>query len=370
MVKKSKTDSAQDLIDSLLDEQSQKDVRVEKDAAPAAPPIPKQKLSLSSKEKSVVKTMVFEISPDKADPTRAFGLVSDRSHMIALNRPKGTEQVEKAAKAEKNVKNVKAEEPKMSQSEIRRAPTAVMLNYDNAKPQTPAADKTIRLPAFSKSSAVDESEIPRFQPQPVQVPLNATEASLKQSESLRVAQSRIHDLEAELDRLRRENEKLASAGETLRRRTDELLAKNESLESQSRESEKISEGERRVMQDQLNRKERENIELRSKLEETETRLESNFKKIRVRERELEHRLEIVKMESQTLVSTKDDMIMRLKREIDQMRFEIENSKVRSQELFNQYKEKQETIRRVVRALRIALTTLEGDEEKPGLKKAE
>jgi hypothetical protein len=77
------------------------------------------------------------------------------------------------------------------------------------------------------------------------------------------------------------------------------------------------------------------------------------------------------MESATLVSTKDKMILDLKRQIDQLTHENEYGKQKTQELFNQYKDKQETIRRVVRALRIALTILEGDEENGNpLKKAE
>lgn len=199
----------------------------------------------------------------------------------------------------------------------------------------------------------------------------SSEAALKQSESLRIAQSRISDLERELERIRRENEDLASAGETLRRRTDELISKAESLEIKERESSRIHEEERKVLRGQMQAKDRENSELRSRVEEIEQRLESNFKKIRVRERELEHRLEIVKMESLTLVSTKDKMILELKRELDQMLQENEFAKAKTQEMFGQYKDKQETIRRVVRALRIALTILEGDDETVvPLKKAE
>lgn len=190
----------------------------------------------------------------------------------------------------------------------------------------------------------------------------SAEAALKQSESLRIAQSRITDLEQELERLRRENEKLASAGETLRRRSDELISKIEGAEAQSRESQRILEEEKRVIRGQLTQKDRENADLRQRLDEMENRLESNFKKIRVRERELEHRLEIIKMESATLVSTKDKMILELKRQVDQLTHESDYSKQKSQEMFNQYKDKQETIRRVVRALRIALTILEGDDE--------
>jgi hypothetical protein len=191
---------------------------------------------------------------------------------------------------------------------------------------------------------------------------SSAEASLKQSESLRIAQFRISELEHELDRIRRENEKLSSAGETLRRHSEELRSRAENIEQDKRESERILEEEKRVMRGQLMQKERENIEFRQRLEETEGRLESNFKKIRVRERELEHRLEIVKMESATLVSTKDKMILDLKRQVDQLNSESDYSKQKAQEMQGQYKEKQETIRRVVRALRIALTILEGDEQ--------
>jgi hypothetical protein len=196
------------------------------------------------------------------------------------------------------------------------------------------------------------------------------EAALKQSESLRIAQDRITALEEELERLRRENEQLATAGETLRRRSDELLAKSESIEASAREAQRIFEEEKKVLRGQMQGKDRESVELRQRLDEMENRLENNFKKIRVRERELEHRLEIVKMESATLVSTKDKMILDLKRQIDQLSHESEYAKQKTQELFNQYKDKQETVRRVVRALRIALTILEGDEEGGPSKKAE
>lgn len=196
-------------------------------------------------------------------------------------------------------------------------------------------------------------------PSPV---FSSAEAGLKQSESLRIAQNKITELERELERVRRDNESLSTAGDTLRRRADELASKAESFEIQARESAQMLDEEKKVMRGQLQTKDREIAEMRSRVEEIETRLESNFKKIRVRERELEHRLEIVKMESATLVSSKDKMILDLKRQIDQLHHEGDSAKSKTQEVFNQYKEKQETIRRVVRALRIALTILEGDDE--------
>lgn len=218
-----------------------------------------------------------------------------------------------------------------------------------------------------RSSGVPQNISPRQSS--AQGSYSSPEAALRQSESLRIAQSRISELESELERLRRENEKLASAGETLGRRSDELASKLENSEIGRKETERIHDEERKVVRGQLQAKDREITELKSRLEEMEVRLEGNFKKIRVRERELEHRLEIVRMESATLVSTKDKMILDLKRQIDQLAQENDYGKQKTQELYNQYKDKQETARRVVRALRIALTILEGDEEN-GDKKSE
>jgi hypothetical protein len=188
------------------------------------------------------------------------------------------------------------------------------------------------------------------------------ENSLRQSEHLRIAQEKINNLERDLEDLRRENEKLASAGDVFRRRADELTSKSENLDAHAREAQHIFDEEKRILRSQMSQKEREAAELRQRVDEMETRLESNFKKIRVRERDLEHRLEIVKLETASLVNSKDNMILDLKRQIDQLGHESEFAKQKSQELFKQYKDKQETIRRVVRALRIALTILEGDDD--------
>jgi hypothetical protein len=373
MAKKNMFGSAEYLIDSLLDNKSGSDSARAKPQPPALP----KNVYQSAKDEEDDQSIVFEMDPEQAQPTRSLKLVVDQ--------PKSSPVTKKPMPPEPTMLMSKPAVTKPSTSELRHAETIVQkaeasssdVSFDLPGLDEPAAsDKTVRLPS---SSGV--SEKPRFENSvknqnvySAPAASSAMQASpadlvLRQTEGLRIAQARIHELEAELDRLRRESEKLASAGETLRRRTDELLAKSENLENRLHETQTTSEEEKKIMRSQLNARDRENMDLKSKLEEAETRLEGNFKKIRVRERELEHRLEIVKMESQTLVSTKDDMIMRLKREIDQMKFEIENSKVRSQELYNQYKEKQETARRVVRALRIALTILEGDED-PGLKKAE
>lgn len=207
------------------------------------------------------------------------------------------------------------------------------------------------------------------QAQPGAAIFSSAEAALRQSENLRVAQKRISDLENELERVRRENESLRSAGDTLRRRMDELQAHAENAELNTQEAKKIAEEERKVLKGQIQSRDREIAELKGRIDDAENRLESNFRKIRVRERDLEHRIEIIKAESQSIAASKDRMILELKRQIDQISSELNHSKAQLQETFGQFKEKQETARRAVRALRIALTVLEGEDDS-GSRKAE
>lgn len=200
---------------------------------------------------------------------------------------------------------------------------------------------------------------------------SGAEASLTQSENLKVAQNRIFDLEQEIERLRRENEQLAAAAETIRKRAGELAADNDSKTKKLSDLQERLANEKEILEASLKAKDRELKEVRLKIDEFEMRLYSNLQKIRVRERELENRLEIVKLESTALARNKDEVILDLKRQIDQSAIELDNFKSKGQELNRQINEKQETLRRTVKALRLALTMLEGggDDLADPLKKA-
>lgn len=191
---------------------------------------------------------------------------------------------------------------------------------------------------------------------------SATEAALATSENLRIAQSRILDLEQELVRLRTDNEQLAAAGETLRRRADELFSQHANLQERLTRTNETKEHELEILRGAQQLKDKEVGALRLKIEEMETRLSTNIQKIRVRERELENRLELVKMESSALVRNKDEIILDLKRQLDQSNLELENYRSKGHELNRQINDKQEMLRRTVKALRIALSMLEGEDD--------
>ena len=191
--------------------------------------------------------------------------------------------------------------------------------------------------------------------------LPTTEAALAQSENLRVAQQRILELEEEIDRLRRENEQLIAAGQTLNRRMEELAAKNENVTKHLNEERESYEDEKRLLNETLQAKDRESSRLTGKVEELELRLATDLKKIRVRERELENRLEIMKMEGAAVISNKDEIILELKRRIDQLTLEADQHRHRENSMSGRIDQDQEKTRRAVKAMRLALSMLEEEE---------
>ncbi len=191
---------------------------------------------------------------------------------------------------------------------------------------------------------------------------SSTEAALAQSESLRIAQTRILDLEKELERLRLQNEELGAAGETLRRRADELLAECGQIRGEMDHAASIHDQERKILAASKEALQKDVEGLRRKNDELELRISTNIQRVRVRERELENRLELVKMESSAVIRTKDESILELKRQIDQINIELNNYRLKNQELNRLSNDKQEMLRRTVKALRLALSMLEGEEE--------
>jgi len=240
-------------------------------------------------------------------------------------------------------------------------------------------DKTIAVTAFAKRKkphALPEEKVvigmmkPSIKPGLVHT---SVDASLAQAENLKIAQQRILDLEREMDRLRGENEELASAGLIIRQKSEDLTSKMLSLEKEKQESAESLEGEILILRGTLQFKESEVQKAKIKIEDLEIRLKNDFKKIRVRERELENRLELARAEKQALVRAKDDNILELQRKIDHVRAELETYRDKVQELNKSVEGYQDQMKRTVRALRLALTNLEVKDEGASpvhLKKAE
>jgi len=192
-------------------------------------------------------------------------------------------------------------------------------------------------------------------------PATITEAQMLQAENLSMAQSRLLELEKEVEHLRQENEMLASAGEIAKSRANEFSNKMQDIERMKVESLSQAQMEINIYRENLVEKDRELTRAHHKIEDLQTRLAKDLRKIRVRERELENRLELSKMEKTALVRAKDDAILELKGRMDQLQGELETYKSRCSELGHKVDGQHEQLGRTVRALRLALTHLESND---------
>ena len=190
------------------------------------------------------------------------------------------------------------------------------------------------------------------------IPMRIT---LQQSENLRVAQERIVALEREIERLRTENEDLIATGDIFRERLDKVIVQNDNLKRAYEESRQEFQEEKRTLMDTLSSQAREIEKITVKNKELEKRLSSNIQHIRVRERELENRLELMKLDNHTLAREKDQYILDLKRQIDRMKMDTESRKMKYDEISRKMEDYRSQGRRVTRGLQMILNIARGSD---------
>lgn len=199
----------------------------------------------------------------------------------------------------------------------------------------------------------------------------SSDSNLAQAENLRIAQEKILDLERENEKLRLQNEELIAASEIVKERADLLTSQLHEFKADRDSLERSFKDETQILKSQMTRKDAEIVKAQMKIEELESRMKFDLKKIRVRERELENRLELIRAEKNALVKTKDEQILDVRRKLDQVQLEVESYRQKCVELNKVIDTNQESFKRTTRALRLAMANLELQEEnKPPLKKVD
>ncbi len=200
---------------------------------------------------------------------------------------------------------------------------------------------------------------------------NKADSNLNIAHNMELAQDKIVSLEKENETLRHHNEELVAAAEIIKERADMLASEMNYLKNDRDSLEQSFKNELTILRSQLNRKDSEIQKVNAKAEELDSRLKFDMKKIRVRERELENRLELLRAEKNALVKSKDEMILDLRRKCDQFQLETESFRQKCIELNKLIESNQDSVKRTTRALRLAMANLElQDEGKPLIKKAE
>lgn len=215
-----------------------------------------------------------------------------------------------------------------------------------------------QIPAVSVP--IERSQITAHKPSRQGQAYIAPDASLAQAETLKLAQDRIKELEMEVDRLRQDNDDLASAGEIVTQKMEDLQGRAIRLEKEKNEIATQLKNEVLILKGHLQFKETELSKARTKIEDLDLRIKTDFKKIRVRERELENRLELVRAEKHALMRSKDEKILELQRKMDQIKSELDIYRTKVQDLNKSMEEQQDQMRKTVRALRVAMSNLENE----------
>ncbi len=183
---------------------------------------------------------------------------------------------------------------------------------------------------------------------------------LKKSEHLRIAQEKINELENEVEDLRKQNHELSNDAESIANLNESYSAQIENLRMELTHVRTTLSEEAKILRHSMYEKERIIAELKQGNSDLKSKVENNFKSIRKRERDLEYRLELAKVDEAALLKSKDKMILELRRELEKKDQEKSAFERKNKEHFQKIQEQQQTVRTVVRALRIALTRLEGD----------
>lgn len=237
------------------------------------------------------------------------------------------------------------------------------------------SDKTVAVAGFSDRHDLNIEEKVKVSIGQVRTsPLsswNKADSNLSIAHSMELAQDKIVALEKENEMLRQQNEELIAAAEIIKERADMLASEMNFLKNDRDSLEQSFKNELMIVRSQLNRKDAEIQKVNAKAEELDSRLKFDMKKIRVRERELENRLELLRAEKNALVKSKDEMILDLRRKCDQFQLETESFRQKCIELNKLIESNQDSVKRTTRALRLAMANLElQDESKPLVKKAE
>ena len=277
------------------------------------------------KKKSVLNSTLDElIEEEKKEPTQS------EEHLDLMN--------------EYSSGSVEENEDILSLLEFTPGKTNEKTVQKSAVQENPAKlEKTQSKP--SSSSALEQSL-------PVHV-------QLEQSKYLSKAEEKITHLEQEIERLQQENEELGSCGKGLSDEMDKAKIRYENLKKLYEDSLEDFKNERRIFMDTSEEQKKQIEKITQENEGLKKRLTGDFKNIRVRERELENRLELVQMDKQTLLRKKDENILHLKRETGKLKHQMNQYKNQQNEVLQKFKNQENRLRGAVKGLQIVLNNIKG-----------
>ncbi len=256
-----------------------------------------------------------------------------------------------------------AEQPNLSESLIHFKPIRQHKDSFSIKKQSKPLIAKNKQSIQLSAPQVDKLKVSMFEKLKInktnEMPNSHIPIILNQSENLRIAQERNIDLEREIARLRQENEKLFAIEDNFKQ-LDTVRDKYSYLQQIYEDSKDKFSEEHKILSNIIRNQKRKIEEQKEQNKNLQDRLSSNIQQIRVRERELENRLELVKLDSQTLTREKDRYILDLKRQLDRLKMDLDRQKDRNNEVRKDLDHFRSQSRRALRSLNISLDILRGE----------
>jgi hypothetical protein len=108
--------------------------------------------------------------------------------------------------------------------------------------------------------------------------------------------------------------------------------------------------------------EEKNSSFQKEYERLNHKVQIDIKKVQQREKELENQLDLLKVDAETQVRNRDNKILELKRKIDSLEFDLEQLSQKENRNRDDRFEVEEKMDKLMKTLRSAITILEGDEQ--------
>jgi len=186
--------------------------------------------------------------------------------------------------------------------------------------------------------------------------------TLTLSNHLKIAENKLKELECENESLHLDNEKLMIAGEALKEAVDRFSHENKMLKSTYKEDHLSWLNQKNDLENLVEDQSTEIKGLKMKVSALEKHLRRDIRKTRVRERELENRLELKQNEMDSVIHDKDQTLLKFKQELDLLREKAESDRQQHHRLLEKKTQDKERIGRAVQALQLSLQLLENSNQ--------
>lgn len=143
------------------------------------------------------------------------------------------------------------------------------------------------------------------------------------SNQLKVTRERVQELEKDLSQQKSISSELSHEKETLEKKIEQMGKERESSEARLKAEIESIQFELKAKRDKGRVMEQKVRDAYDEIESIKDRVRADIRKIRIREKELENRLEILKKDSEALLTSRENKIVELKRKLDLVEFNMD-----------------------------------------------